>query len=84
MGMEAEFGESEVEMCCWVTALDLSVLGYVGCVLWFFGIDIHGMEFFFQSPLLLSGANRYYGQREDWRRCFEEFLYWFPFVVCIG
>lgn len=33
-----------------VTALGLSVLGVVGCVLWFSGIDIHGMEFLFSPP----------------------------------
>lgn len=65
--------------CC----IGLCLAWVWGCVLWFFGIDIHGMEFL-QSPLPLSGSNRYYGQMEDWRRCFEEFLYWFPFVVCIG
>lgn len=40
-------------------------------------------SFLFQSPLPLSGTNRYYGQKEDWRRCFEEFLYWFPFVLFV-
>lgn len=70
-------------MCC-AAALDFVWLGFGAAFCGLFsGIDIHGMEFFFQSPLPLLGANRYYGQREDWRRCFEESCFGFSFVLFV-
>lgn len=51
--------------CCYC------VLHWIGSIVFLFlGIDIHGMEF--ASPLW--GSNRYYGQREDGRWCFEELV----------